>query len=143
MQLQPTDRSHRGRSRDRTDNARRRAQSKSPARAKLMQEQIENTNPHNSSSSSAGISRKFREFGEALRFKVGSKKPQQQPTNFVASPSNGVLKSNLKKQTSNNAMNGSGNDDGSVTALNNSAEDSNNDNRKVHFNKFATVQMME
>ena len=144
QQQQQTDRQHRGRSRDRTDNARRRAQSKSPARAKLLQEQLENNSPP---TSSAGISRKFKEFGEALRFKVGSSKKSQQlqqPTNFVASPSNGVLKSNLKKQTSNNTLvGGNGNDDGSMTALNSSTEDSNNDNRKVHFNKFATVQMME
>ena len=103
---------------------RRRAQSKSPARA--AQE-----NP--------GISKKFREFKEWCK---GSKSHSQLPdvVDFGRVPSSaGPLKSNLKKNLSSDlapsSSAGNAADSGDVS--------DSNDNRKVHFNKFATVQMME
>ena len=106
---------------------RRRAQSKSPARAAAAQE-----NP--------GISKKFREFKEWCK---GSKSHSQLPdvVDFGGGRvplSAGPLKSNLKKNLSSDlAPSSAGNpaDSGDVS--------DSNDNRKVHFNKFATVQMME
>ena len=106
---------------------RRRAQSKSPARAAAQE------NP--------GISKKFREFKEWCK---GSKSHSQLPdvVDFGGArvPSSvGPLKSNLKKNLSSDLAPspsaGTPADSGDVS--------DSNDNRKVHFNKFATVQMME
>ncbi len=132
QQQQPQQQNHRGRSRDRADGNRRRAQSKSPARAKLqMQQQATSLTSSEAAleakDTSTGISKRFREL---MLFK--SNKKQHQVPNVVVSSdpatSNGVLKSNLKKQTSNG---------------NNEDVDEVDGSRKVHFNKFATVQMME
>jgi hypothetical protein len=116
----------RGRSRDRgrsgiDGDQRRRAQSKSPARLAAI-------NPVSPGSDiniiSGGLSRKFREFGDAVRQRMSRKSATANITVNSQNGADGVdgqcLKSNLKKIDTNNA-----------------------DNKKVHFNKFATVQMME
>lgn len=108
----------RGRSRDRSKmgidpEQRRRAQSKSPARVPVVDKDI-----------SGGLTRKFREFGDAFRQKISRGKSGNANITTLDTIDGGqLLKSNLKKT---NEMN------------ENSA-----DNKKVHFNKFATVQMME
>ncbi len=127
----------RGRSRDRSRidlEVRRRAQSKSPARR-----------PTSSlvelSSDISGFSRKFREFSDALKQKMhwkssgGAATPTLHAvgTSSDASDGNGNLsspaglKSNLKKPPPQSPA----------------TNENNVDNKKVHFNKFATVQMME
>ncbi len=139
----------RGRSRDRgrmDPEHRRRAQSKSPARSK-----------QSSSNGSNAVSDFFREFKQKMTRKSNS-------ANFADSvdggplsappPSHpsGPLKSNLKKNlSSEGAATESGESDGatneasasSVASAAASSATAANDNRKVHFNKFATVQMME
>ena len=129
----------RGRSRDRPGRVdpeqRRRAQSKSPARAAAAAAQhqenpgIREANP--------GISKKFREFSDAVRQRMGKGKSHSQldVVDFSRAPcSSGPLKSNLKKNLSSD-----------LAPPGNPVEpdSDSNDNRKVHFNKFATVQMME
>lgn len=117
----------RGRSRDRSRGAidpdqRRRAQSKSPARLPVADK----------SDLSGGISRKFREFGDAVRQRISRKSGTANITVNQDDSGAQLLKSNLKKKNDETSC-GNGN----------SNLDTNNDNKKVHFNKFATVQMME
>lgn len=116
----------RGRSRDRgrvmiDPEQRRRAQSKSPARL-----QVQETSHH--SSSSGGLTRKFREIGDAFRQRISRKSvniSQASSAHDESSVGLGGLKSNLK------------------TKIDAESSNTTNDNKKVHFNKFATVQMME
>ena len=117
----------RGRSRDRSRGAidpdqRRRAQSKSPARLPVADK----------SDLSGGLSRKFREFGDAVRQRISRKSGTANITVNQDDSGAQLLKSNLKKKNDETSC-GNGN----------SNLDTNNDNKKVHFNKFATVQMME
>ena len=116
----------RGRSRDRgrvmiDPEQRRRAQSKSPARLQVQAE------TSNNSSSSGGLTRKFREFGDAFRQRISRKSVNisQASSSAIDGDSSVGLKSNLK------------------TKIDAETPQSTNDNKKVHFNKFATVQMME
>lgn len=119
----------RGRSRDRSraggaidPDQRRRAQSKSPARIPVTDK----------SDLSGGLSRKFREFGDAVRQRISRKSGTANITVNQDESGAQLLKSNLKKKNDETSCgNGSSN------------LDTNNDNKKVHFNKFATVQMME
>ena len=116
----------RGRSRDRSraqmdPEQRRRAQSKSPARIPVTDKD----------NLSGGLTRKFREFGDAVRQRMSRKSGT---ANITVNQDEGgqLLKSNLKKKNDETSCgNGTSN------------LDTNNDNKKVHFNKFATVQMME
>ena len=116
----------RGRSRDRgrimiDPEQRRRAQSKSPARLQVPE-------PSNSSSSSSGgLTRKFREFGDAFRQRMSRKSVNISQASATDGDSSVGLKSNLKTK---------------IDAESTQSQ-STNDNKKVHFNKFATVQMME
>merc|ERR1719411_2035894 len=101
---------------------RRRAQSKSPARLQVQAE------TSNNSSSSGGLTRKFREFGDAFRQRISRKSvniSQASSSHDESSVGLGGLKSNLK------------------TKIDAESSNTTNDNKKVHFNKFATVQMME
>ena len=100
---------------------RRRAQSKSPARIPVADKD----------NLSGGLTRKFREFGDAVRQRMSRKSGT---ANITVNQDEGgqLLKSNLKKKNDETSCgNGTSN------------LDTNNDNKKVHFNKFATVQMME
>lgn len=131
----------RGRSRDRPrldPEQRRRAQSKSPARAAQQE----------SSSQNPGISRKFREFSDAVRQRMGGggggkgkSHSHLDVVDFSRGPAScsGPLKSNLKKNLSSEGD--------QLTRIESADLSDSNDNRKgrgkVHFNKFATVQMME
>ncbi len=149
----------RGRSRDRgrgggiDPDMRRRAQSKSPAR-------MSGGGMDKNSSHISDISRKFKEFGDAFRLKMG-RRPSA-PNSCAPAPFNvggdGVdglsgapLKSNLKKQSSNgvngqaNGFDGGASSNGAASAgvPASSSSVAAADNKKVHFNKFATVQMME
>ena len=122
---------------------RRRAQSKSPARrpAPRYMDSV------NIAPDISGISRMFREFGGAVRAKMSSKKPDHHKMSSCSmsdlpEASQSALKSNLKKHR-NQAT-------GDVTDGTNPGPNTTNiekvmgatDNKKVHFNKFATVQMM-
>jgi hypothetical protein len=138
----------RGRSRDRADlDPRRRAQSKSPARRPVP---ASGGYLDNVASDMSELSKKFRVFGDAVRQRM-SRKSGPGPSGPVQTGlDNGQLKSNLKKQRDQNGMSYGGNSvlGGSQTEnlpTNNvqQTSNSNNDNKKVHFNKFATVQMME
>ena len=116
----------RSRSRDRSRvdlEHRRRAQSKSPAR---RQQTAGVSTPDIS-----GLSRMFRDLSGAVRAKM-SKKGEQKlgSTSLSDLPDAAQLKSNLKKQR---------NIGSDLTA---ESPASVSDNKKVHFNKFATVQMM-
>ena len=117
----------RSRSRDRSRvdlEHRRRAQSKSPAR---RQQTAGVSTPDIS-----GLSRMFRDLSGAVRAKM-SKKGEQKlcSTSLSDLPDAAQLKSNLKKQKNIGS-------DLSTTESPASVPD----NKKVHFNKFATVQMM-
>ena len=184
----------RGRSRDRArldPEQRRRAQSKSPARrpnslstlggqhrkSELISGDISLTmagmnssapmSSSGNSSSSKGLSRKFRDFSEAIKQKMSRKSHSGTPVmlsspnlyqgqgDSVDSPAQPVaLKSNLKKQSSSSMLddhfsNANGGSNGAGSSQNSShnglshGTPSSGDNKKVHFNKFATVQMME
>ena len=114
----------RSRSRDRSRvdlEHRRRAQSKSPAR---RQQTAGVSTPDIS-----GLSRMFRDLSGAVRAKM-SKKGEQKMCSTSDLPHAAHLKSNLKKQRN------IGSD------LTTESPVSVPDNKKVHFNKFATVQMM-
>ena len=118
----------RSRSRDRSRvdlEHRRRAQSKSPAR---RQQSSGVSGPDIS-----GLSRMFRDLSGAVRAKM-SKRGEQKPGSASLSdlPDAAQLKSNLKKQRN----------IGSELSTTESPPVSVTDNKKVHFNKFATVQMM-
>lgn len=131
---QPVVQSGRGRSRDRgaSQEMRRRAQSKSPARARSQNA----NNLMASTSDVTGITKRFRDFGDAFKQKVMLRRSTGPPivsndAPISSTPSNGsALKSNLKNISVNNSPGNNGNH----CAM---------DNKKVHFNKFATVQMME
>ena len=87
-----------------------------------------------------GISKKFREFAAWVGSK-GKSHSQLDVVDFSRVPANsGPLKSNLKKNLSSDLSSPSGNP--AEQPGGGDSSDS-NDNRKVHFNKFATVQMME
>merc|ERR1712223_1524597 len=165
----------RGRSRDRSKmggidpDQRRRAQSKSPAGMRVNQanhalQRDENSNKNHDLS--GGLTRKFREFGDAFRQKISRHGKNSNNISAVAHVNNQVAahvnqadtvdgvgqpaKSNLKKKGA-GATGGAGGaaDAANETSLAGSGtnnlhhSDTNNDNKKVHFNKFATVQMME
>ena len=130
----------RGRSRDRSRGVmdpeqRRRAQSKSPASRAPV--------PADSKDLSGGLTRKFREFGDAVRQRISRRSGAANITVNQDSVDGQLLKSNLKKKNNANSSGGSGGDETSCGNGTSSNLDTNNDNKKVHFNKFATVQMME
>ena len=157
---------NRGRSRDRNRaNDVRRAQSKSPARLKSAQGSMSS-----SSNISSEMSKKLRELSDAVRLKIGGGKrntpaPLQvggfnpdSSSVIHATSAPTALKSNLKKSSiqSQESLDSSfqsaaisGGQNVSVTVQNHHNEGGHNsnspsqDNKKVHFNKFATVQMME
>ncbi|XP_040566599.1 uncharacterized protein [Lepeophtheirus salmonis] len=130
---------NRGRSRDRNSRdtlpepSRRRAQSKSPAR-----------------SEGNNISRRFREFGDAVKSRM-SRKSTQNPIPSSDPSTHHHLKSNLKKPSdlssspvsmdssfsSSQGIFGQGGEEFRGHSISSSSD------KKVHFNKFATVQMME
>ncbi|CAB4062814.1 unnamed protein product [Lepeophtheirus salmonis] len=130
---------NRGRSRDRNSRdtlpepSRRRAQSKSPAR-----------------SEGNNISRRFREFGDAVKSRI-SRKSTQNPIPSSDPSTHHHLKSNLKKTSdlssspvsmdssfsSSQGIFGQGGEEFRGHSISSSSD------KKVHFNKFATVQMME
>ena len=119
---------------------RRRAQSKSPARAAKSGGGGGNAEP----SQNPGISKRFREFSDAVRQRMGGgggskgKSQSQQDVVDSARAPAGPLKSNLKKNLSSEGeLRHSHHAEAAVN------DSDSNDNRKVHFNKFATVQMME
>ena len=85
----------------------------------------------------SGISRMFREFGGAVRAKMSKKGDHKMSSSSMSDlPDAAQLKSNLKKQRNNIHTDVNENSTSIDKASNNS------DNKKVHFNKFATVQMM-
>ena len=87
---------------------------------------------------SGGITRMFREFGGAFRAKMSKKnEPQSQKMSSRSMSDLPQLKSNLKKQKQ-QGLDTSVVDSGPSSASVSQASD----NKKVHFNKFATVQMM-
>ena len=142
----------RGRSRDRVDSdPRRRAQSKSPARRAV---QPSGGYLDNVASDMSELSKRFREFGDAVRQRMSRKSGPGHVTSGGSGPTildNGQLKSNLKKQRDHNGMSNPGNNiqnghNGLEHTPSNGFSNpghTSNDNKKVHFNKFATVQMME
>jgi len=143
----------RSRSRDRGagrmvvgDNDRRRAQSKSPARRQQQDRGSKYMDGVNLAPDISGLSRMFRDFGGAMKARMGRKGDQKAPSCSMSDlPDAAQLKSNLKKQsgprnspsTPDNRMTSSTVGVQGATNANNSS-----DNKKVHFNKFATVQMM-
>ena len=145
----------RGRSRDRSRGAmdpeqRRRAQSKSPARHAAAAQPggmpHHTADHHHHKDLSGGLTRKFREFGDAVRQRISRRSGTANITvnHNQDSPDGQLLKSNLKKKNNVNNSSGSGGDEtSSGNGTSSSNLDTNNDNKKVHFNKFATVQMME
>ena len=133
-QVMPGGPGGRSRSRDRNrvdPDQRRRAQSKSPAR--------------HVSSDISNISKMFRDFGGAMRAKMTKRadaKHTHAHTTIPDAAEAASLKSNLKKQKSNGFGDES---EPSNTSMEKGkmVVTSAVDNKKVHFNKFATVQMME
>ena len=128
----PPDSRSRSRDRSRVDlEQRRRAQSKSPARRQASQKYVDST------PDISGLSRMFRDFSGAVRAKMAKKSDTKLSASAMSDlPDPALLKSNLKKQKNIGADvtdNSSNNDKVSNSAA---------DNKKVHFNKFATVQMM-
>lgn len=111
---------------------RRRAQSKSPARRPAQLARHQDHQPEVSS-----ISRIFKEFSDALMSKM-AKKNESKPVNTPGkmAKDSAQLKSNLKKDRMKIA-------ELSENALPTDKCINGNDNKKVHFNKFATVQMMQ
>ena len=132
-------RESRGRSRDRIDgDSRRRAQSKSPARRAAASSSSSSSGYlDNVASDMSELSKKFREFGDIFRQRMSRKTGNASSGVPVTSSYdvNGQLKSNLKKQPGNGNLN--------VVAENLAGNSNSSDNKKVHFNKFATVQMMD
>ena len=128
----------RSRSRDRgrvDPEQRRRAQSKSPARRPAPRYMdTSNIGPD----ISGGISRMFREFGGAFKAKM-SKKTDSGKASSVSMSDLPQLKSNLKKQKQQGVDTSVPDSSGPSSAASVSQA---SDNKKVHFNKFATVQMM-
>ena len=119
----------RSRSRDRgrmDQELRRRAQSKSPARRQGAR--FADPNP---SIESSGFGKMFREFGDAVRSRMGRKGEVRISTaNDLPEI---ALKSNLKKQK---------NMPPDFKDISHERNSNNPADKKVHFNKFATVQMM-
>lgn len=126
-------REERSRSRDRGRNGgedqRRRAQSKSPARRANKPSERYMDNVPNLAPDMSGLSRMFRDFGAGVKAKMSRPKTPLTPfsTDMAEQPS--PTKSNLKKREEEKVTNANSRE----TAA---------DNKKVHFNKFATVQMM-
>jgi hypothetical protein len=134
----------RGRSRDRVDgDPRRRAQSKSPARRPTPP--TSGGYLDNVASDMSELSKKFRVFGDAVRQRMSRKSGSGAMTSGSAQSNldNGQLKSNLKKQNGQSNGNNFSNGSNGIETVTNNAASNSNDNKKVHFNKFATVQMME
>ena len=141
--------SARGRSRDRSSRSeisveqRRRAQSKSPARqrqngASSSTRYLDLEEYSSSYSRTDLITKKFREFGDAVRLAM-SGGGRGKSVNIDCSTEPMVLKSNLKKQPSSDVTTtGEVSNDTTDCSAAEIKED-----KKVHFNKFATVQMME
>lgn len=139
--LQPGRSRSRDRSRGIGENDRRRAQSKSPARRPHQDRGSRYMEAVNLAPDMSGISKMFRDFGGAMKAKMGKKLEQKAPSCSMSDlPDVAHLKSNLKKNSgaknSPNPANARLGGASSNTVVNGS------DNRKVHFNKFATVQMM-
>merc|ERR1711879_930190 len=130
----------RGRSRDRSRGAmdpeqRRRAQSKSPARHAAAAQPggiPHHTADHHHKDLSGGLTRKFREFGDAVRQRISRRSGTANITvnHNQDSPDGQLLKSNLKKKNNVNNSSGSGGDEtGSGNGTSSSNLDTNNDNK--------------
>ena len=139
----PADLQGRSRSRDRSraDLERRRAQSKSPARRPGP-----HRHPDSAPSDLSGFSRMVRGLGGAvagvrarIAKKGGEGKAGQAGCSMSDMPDAAHLKSNLKKQKNNNIHPDQAEQPNQTEKVTNN---NNSDNKKVHFNKFATVQMM-
>jgi len=141
-------REERSRSRDRTrgggDEQRRRAQSKSPARraqqaGNAPQSRYSMDNVPNLAPDMSGLSRMFREFGAGMKAKMSRPKTPVTSNNSMSTDTTdqpGPTKSNLKKREQEEKA-------GSPTTKGEAGGGGGGgDNKKVHFNKFATVQMM-
>ena len=128
----PPDSRSRSRDRGRVDlEQRRRAQSKSPARRQASQKYMD------SAPDISGLSRMFRDFSGAVRAKMAKKSEAKLSASAMSDlPDPAQLKSNLKKQKNMGA------DVTDNSSNNDKVSNSVTDNKKVHFNKFATVQMM-
>ena len=81
----------------------------------------------------------FRDFGGAMRAKMSKKNSDPKMAIIPDSLDATCLKSNLKKQKSNGDLE----DESFSPDKNKLFSTTMADNKKVHFNKFATVQMME
>ena len=130
----------RSRSRDRgrmDPDQRRRAQSKSPARRPTASRYMDSI----PSPDTTGLGRMFRGLGDAVRNRMGGGRrgDTRLPSSAASDIPEIALKSNLKKQRNlpPDILNPQVKPQHNITSANN-----NNDNKKVHFNKFATVQMM-
>ena len=132
----PPDSRSRSRDRSRVDlEQRRRAQSKSPARRQAVNQKYSDNAPDIS-----GLSRMFRDFSGAVRAKMAKKSDTAKlsmSSTMSDLPDPAQLKSNLKKQKNNIGSDVTDNSPNNDKVSNSAA-----DNKKVHFNKFATVQMM-
>ena len=126
----------RSRSRDRgrmDPDQRRRAQSKSPARRPASRYMDSIPSPE-----STGLGRMFRGLGDAVRSRMGGRRGDTRlPSSSASDIPELALKSNLKKQ-----RNLPPDIISPVPRNQNHSSANSNDNKKVHFNKFATVQMM-
>jgi len=140
--LQPGRSRSRERSRGIGENDRRRAQSKSPARRPHQDRGSRYMEAVNLAPDMSGISKMFRDFGGAMKARMGKKLEHKAPSCSMSDlPDVAHLKSNLKKNSgAKNSPNPSA-DARSGGASSNTVVNG-SDNRKVHFNKFATVQMM-
>ena len=90
----------------------------------------------------SGLSRMFREFGAGMKAKMSRPKTPMTSNSSMSTDTTdqpGPTKSNLKKREKENNE-----DKSSSTTKGDSGGGGggNGDNKKVHFNKFATVQMM-
>lgn len=136
----------RSRSRDRGrgigDNERRRAQSKSPARRPQQERGSKYLEAVNMAPDISGLSKMFRGFGGAMKAKMGKKGDQKAPSCSMSDlPDAAQLKSNLKKQSGQkNSPNAA--DSRNICSSTPIVGVNSSDSKKVHFNKFATVQMM-
>ena len=125
----PAPREERSRSRERgrgagSDEHRRRAQSKSPARRAAAPNPRYMDSVPNIAPDMSNLSRMFREFGAGVKAKMSRPKtPAASAGDTTDLP--GPTKSNLKRREEEKAK-----------------DTRDSDNKKVHFNKFATVQMM-
>ena len=152
------DQRSRSRERGRLDpDQRRRAQSKSPARRPTPRY----LDPPAGGGEDSRFGRMFRDLGEAVRSRMG-RRGESRPVISALDTTNPEisLKSNLKKavntaspnissptnnkhpSSANHVGGGGNNNNNNNSSLNNNAASAGGDNKKVHFNKFATVQMM-